>query len=514
MIDRTLVPFVTGALERLEPTTDRFNPILVKEVRQVLRGKNFVWSFVAMVVIAAGIGAVFVVNDNASPSPQLGLSFLGWMLGVLSLGLLVMVPLQTFQSLGSEWEGDNMEQIALSGLTPRGITAGKWWAGVLQSLLLVAAFAPFVALGFLMRGVDLVATAFVVAMISTFSVWGSSLALALSSLSKRRVVRGLLFALLGVGLFMGFVGAMTATVTLLDEPATLREPEFLTITITFFLIGSGAAAFCHEVASGRLSHPEENASTPLRVLTLVAALGFIVWLGVAAWTGWLPGDAFAFFASALCVVVGVLGVAWATERARLGRRVVASLARRGSRTRRLPSLLLPGGGRGFLFGLATIGGAAVFTVFASGPGDFGLDHRRWFGLWVLCYYAFFVGVPSALLARLCVREFGVWVTRIAAVVAVACGILVPAIVGLLIDDTELQFGRHAFNVFWTLGESLQGGLGRGTAFGVLALGLLGVLVNGPRLVRGLTEVAHARSGRIVESDPAVARSREAAARAS
>jgi len=514
MIDRTLVPFVTGALERLEPTTDRFNPILVKEVRQVLRGKNFVWSFVAMVVIAAGIGAVFVINDNASPSPQLGLAFLGWMLGVLSLGLLVMVPLQTFQSLGSEWEGDNMEQIALSGLTPRGITAGKWWAGVLQSLLLVAAFAPFVALGFLMRGVDLAATAFVVAMIFTFSVWGSSVALALSSLSKRRVARGLFFALLGVGLFMAFVGSMATTIQLLDEPADLRDPMFLTISVTFFIVGSGAAAFCHEVASGRLSHPEENASTPLRVLTLVAALGFVVWLGVAAWSGWLPAEAFAFFASAMCVVVGVLGIAWATERARLGRRVVASLAQRGSRTRRLPALLLPGGGRGFLFGLVTIAAAAVFTLFASGPGDFSFEHRRWFGLWVLCYYAFYVGVPSALLARLCVREFGVWVTRIAAFVAVACGILVPSIVGLLIDDQQLQFGRHAFNVFWVLGESLDNNLRGGPVVGALALGLLGVLVNGPRLVRGLTEVSRARSGRIVESDPAVARSREAAARAS
>jgi hypothetical protein len=514
MIDRTIVPFITGLLARLEPATDRFNPILVKEVRQVLRGRNFVWGFVAMVVIAAGIGAVFVVSDNANPTPQLGMAFLGWMFGVLSLGLLVMVPLQTFQSLGSEWEGDNMEQIALSGLTPRGIMAGKWWAGVLQAALLVAAFAPFVALGFLMRGVDLVAIVFVVAVIFTFSVWGSALALALSSISQRRVMRGVVFALSGVGLFMAFVGTMTMIVWLLQEPSSLREPEFLAVVVTFFVAGSGAAAFCHEVASGRLSHPEENASTPLRVLTLVAGLGFVVWLGVAAWSGWFPPEAGVVLSSALCAVLAVVGISWATERARLGRRVVASLARRGSRTRRVPALLLPGGGRGFAFGLVTIAGAAAVTFFASGPSDFGFDHRRWFGLWVLCFYAFYVGLPSFLLAKLCVRDFGVWVTRVAVVIAIALGILVPAIVGLVFSDQELQFGRHSFNLFWILMACMEGDLDGLQVFGVMALGAFGVLVNTPRLVRGFVEVSRARAGRIIENDPAVARSRDLAARAS
>jgi hypothetical protein len=513
MIDRTLVPFVTGLLERFEPMTDRVNPILVKEVRQVLRGRNFVWSFVAMVVIAAGIGAIFVISDNAAPSPVLGPSFLGWMLGVLALGLIVMVPLQTFQSLGSEWEGDNMEQLALSGLTPRGITAGKWWSGVLQSLILVAAFAPFVALGFLMRGVDLGALVFAVAMLFTFSVWGSSLALALSSLSQRRVVRGLVFAIAGVGLFMAFVGTMALTLSMLNEPGFFSDSEFLAAVITFFLVGSGAAAYCHEVASGRLSHPEENASTPLRTLVLVAVLGFVVWLGVAAWRAWIPSQAIAYLANSLTVVVALVGLIWATERGRLGRRVAAGLARRGSRSRRLPALLLPGGGRGFTFGLVTTAGAAAFAVLAHGPGDFGLGSGRWFGVWVLCYYAFYVGLPSLLLSRLCVREFGVWITRFAAVIAVACGVLVPAIVGIVFEVPELQFGQQAFNVFWVLGSAFDGPLHPNVAVGVALLGIVGVLANVPRIMKGLLEVSRARAGRIVENDPAVARSREIAARA-
>jgi hypothetical protein len=514
MIDRTLVPFVTGLLERLEPTTDRVNPILVKEVRQVLRGRNFVWSFVAMVVIAAGIGAIFVISDNAAPSPVLGPAFLGWMLGVLSLGLIVMVPLQTFQSLGSEWEGANMEQLALSGLTPRGITAGKWWAGVLQSVLLVAAFAPFVALGFLMRGVDLFALVFAVAVIFTFSVWGSSLALALSSLTHRRVVRGLVFFITAIGLFIAFGGTIAMTIQLLNDPAFMREPEFLAVVVSFFLAGCGAAAFCHEVASGRLSHPEENASTPLRTLMLVAVLGFVVWLGVAAWYAWIPSQVIVALASSMCVVVAVLGTVWATERARLGRRVAASLSRRGSRTRRLPALLLPGGGRGFAYGLLTTAGAALVTFFAYGPGDFSLGNGRWYGLWVLCYYAFYVGVPSQLLSRLCVREFGVWVTRFTAIIAVAAGVLVPSIIGIVIEDTELQLGSHSFNAFWVLGSSITGGLSGRVAVGVAFLGLVGLLLNLPRMVRGFSEVSRARAGRIVENDPAVARSREIAARTS
>jgi hypothetical protein len=508
MTDGPIVRFVTRVLDRFEPATDRFNPILVKEVRQFLRGNGFVWSFVVMVVVAAAIGAMFIVQDEAFPSEELGERFLVLLFGVLLLGMLVLVPLQAFQSLGAEWEGETMDQLALSGLTPSRIAAGKLWSAALQSLLLVASFAPFIALGFLMRGVDILAVAFAIAQALVVSLWLTAAALAISSLSKQRVLRGIIFVALGFSLFSAYGAVMASTTWSLSDMSQLRDPDFVAAMATAFLAGSCAAAFCHYSTSGRLAHSEENSSTPLRLLAAGSSALFVVWMGVSSVLGWLRSDAFEFLSAVMTVVLALLGILWATERGRFGRRVANDLSFRGSRTRRLPSPFLPGGGRGFLFALLTIGGAALVHVAAHGAPRAGIaDEERWFGFWVLCLYSFYVGLPSALLARLCVREFGVWLVRVLCVVGIAAGVVVPSIFGLVLDDTDLSGGRHAFNVFWVLEEAIDGDLDAEVALAVLAMGLAGLAFNVPRVVRSFAEVRDARAGRIGESDPAVLRSR-------
>lgn len=496
-------------LDRCEPLSDRFNPIVVKEVRQFLRARSFGWTFVTLVIIVAIIGALIVLNDETRHSDDLGVSFstlLVWMLGI---GMLVIVPLQAYQSLGSEWESDTYDQLTLSGLTPSQILGGKLLSAVLQSLLILLAFMPFVALGFLMRGVDLLALGVVLVIVMAGSVWASALALAVSSLAKARSVRVLLYVLLGVATFIGVVSLATFATGILTQPDVINQNEFLGAFTTFLVVGTALAGFCYVYGCGQLSHPEENTSTPLRVLVLVAGIVVFAWLALGHWLGWIPTFGVEVFGTVTAVVLGVMSMLWTAERQRLGRRVAHDLARPRSRTRLWPAMLLPGGSRGAVFSYLLLAIAAVFTAFATDRGgNFNLDQSRWMGVWILCYYSFFVALPAALLSRFCERESGAWAVRLVMVLFLAACVVLPAIVGLLLDSRDLTQMRHALNPFWVLSEAAADGLSMSIALAVIGAGALGLLVNLPRIFRGTAEVLRARAGRFDDDDPAVVRSRE------
>lgn len=497
-----------GLVDRLEPISDRLNPILVKEVRQALRGKSFGWSFMLLVTLVAVIGAMIVLTDEVNPSSILGVNFtllLVWMLGI---GMIVMVPLQAFQSLGNEWEAETYDQLTLSGLASSRIASGKLFSAALQSALILAAFLPFVALGFLMRGVDLVAVFAVLVLLFAVSIWASALALALSSMTRARTARVVLYVLLGVLTFIGTGSVASFCTQLLFDPAVLTSSGYLAAFASALLAGSVAAAIAHTFGCGQLAHPEENTATSLRLLTALGVLLMLGWLWLAESRGWMPGLVVQAFAAFGSIVTALLGMLWAAERQRLGRRVAFDLSVRGSTARKIPAMLLPGGSRGIQFTYVLLGVIAAFILLIDGGGSFLLEERRWFGVWTLCTFSFYAGVPAAVLARWSDRPGGAWGVRLVMVLFAAACVVLPAIVGLLIDDPDLTYMRHPLNLFWVLIVSADGDLDAGAAWATLALGALGLLVNLPRIARGTGEVLRARRGEHHEADPAVERSRE------
>jgi len=499
---------LSRVVDRFEPIVERSNPILVKEVRQTLRGRSFGWTFLALVVIVAIIGAMIVLMDEANPRANLGTSFTMLLVWLLGLGMIVVVPLQAFQSLGNEWEAETYDQLTLSGLTPSQIAGGKIFAAALQSALLLAAFLPFIALGFLMRGVDLLSVFVVLLVLYCASLWTSALALALSALTKARSVRVVLYVLLGVAAFFGVGGAAGFGSQLLADPAILSDRDFAAILVSVLLGGFCASAILHAFGCGQIAHPEENSATPLRLTTAACVLLLLSWLAVARFAGWLPADAAQGIGGMLALVLAGLSMLWTAERQRLGRRVAFDLSLRGSRARRTPAMLLPGGSRGAQFSYLLLGLVAAFVVLIDLSGDFSFEDRRWFGVWVLCYYSFFVALPAALLARWSQRANGAWAVRLVMVLFAAACIVLPSIIGLLLTDRGLTQMRHPLNPFWVLAESVDQDLDPAVGLAVIGLGALGLLANLVRIGKGTAEVLRARRGEHHEPDPAVERSRE------
>ena len=141
----------TGRVERwTEWLSERFNPILVKETRQVLKSRQFIWTFfllLAAVVIWAVVGALsFQTTDEMGPG------FLYGYLMILGFPLGIIVPFSTFRSLVNEFDDGTISLIMISSLKGRQIVLGKLGSAVIQMMVYLAILAPCIVFTYLLFG--------------------------------------------------------------------------------------------------------------------------------------------------------------------------------------------------------------------------------------------------------------------------------------------------------------------------------------------------------------------------
>ena len=157
---------------------DWFSPIIVKELRQGMRARAFLGIFLAIqffmivcVLISLGDGS----HDAAA----------GFFWTFIGGAILFAMPLRGLATLNGEMKGNTMELMLLTQLSAWRITAGKWLALVLQTLLLVCAVLPYVVLRYFLGGVNLVDD---LAMLG-FMLIGSALATALAAILVLQIGR-------------------------------------------------------------------------------------------------------------------------------------------------------------------------------------------------------------------------------------------------------------------------------------------------------------------------------------
>ena len=146
----------TGALlSWLEDRSDWLSPIIVKEVRQAVRGKEFNYSFGASLVAGLAV-AFFGATDALTGTGTSGQWTFLALMGCLSILGLGVVPLGAFSALRNERMDQTLELITLTALSPRRVVTGKLLAQAVKLATLFAAIAPFIAMSFLLGGIDFV----------------------------------------------------------------------------------------------------------------------------------------------------------------------------------------------------------------------------------------------------------------------------------------------------------------------------------------------------------------------
>jgi hypothetical protein len=443
----------TGAiLGWLEHASDWLSPIVVKEVRQVVRGREFTYSFGASLV--AGLAVAFIGTADALSGSVTsgGWTFFSLMMCLSFLGLAV-VPLGAYGALRTERLEQTLDLITLTALSPRRVVTGKLLAQGVKLATLFAAMAPFIAMSFLLGGVDFVTILVALALLFMWSLWASAACLCLSTLFKSRAMSGLvlggaglvLFVLFGAGRVLFFIATrgayMGPSVTF---GSAAGSPPWWGLAI---MASMWAASIVNLVllAENRLSLATEDRVTPLRV-------GFFVqFVLVAAWTLSFirqPSLVRAQTADVLNVVgaVHLAVVAMFTVTEDL---VVPRRARLRMKRRRMLAMFRPGGGRGALYVLVQM----VLLLTASWLLDPDWKNVRWL-LAACAYICFFTGVPVMVFRALRPARAASFHLRVALLALLPAALILPDVVHYILwrpAVVNLNYAaRHLVNPFRTL----------------------------------------------------------------
>ena len=169
---------------------ERLNPIVIKEVRQSLKSKQFTISFglTLMAAVAWTLIAVSLSVPRIYYMPG-GMTLLAGFFSILALPLMVIIPFSAFRSMTSETEDSTFELLSISSLSAAQIVRGKMASSLVQILLYLSALAPCIVLTYLLRGVGLFTILFSLGFTVAFSITETAIALLLASLSRSRMLQ-------------------------------------------------------------------------------------------------------------------------------------------------------------------------------------------------------------------------------------------------------------------------------------------------------------------------------------
>lgn len=477
---------------------DRLNPILVKEVRQSLRGRYFRALFWLTLGVATLVGLSVVAEAGSRRAIDgVGQTFFLIMFGCLSAAVHGFVPFSAFLSTSAEWDENTHDLLVLSNLRPRQIVSGKLLSALIQALLYYSTFGPFVAFAFLLNGVDPLVIAVLIGGSMAACVALSLVGIALASLSRVKALRVVLMAMFGIGLVSAWGISMGVATGLTQEPQSLRGPLALSSILTFVLMTLLVGALFAVIAASKLAHEEENRSTGMRALSTLLV---VVAAGWGAWMASVSREHEFLWAAPLIVMIP-LSVVWLffmTESPRLGRRVSKSVSP-NALLALASTPFLPGGGRGALLMLTHTALALAGTLLGLTLGGVTeLEVRESFAI-VASVYAYswlYVALPTALASPFVHTLRGQSIVRVTVLALIPVFILGPALAGLLIGIPAWMKFAHPLNPVWAIDRFSGASDPFSASFAlVCGVGSLAILVQTPRLWRGVREVLAASRAR-------------------
>jgi hypothetical protein len=475
------VSWSRALLERLERASDRLSPIVVKEVRQLTRGREFHYSFNAALLVGLAV-AFFGAADALTGNGTSGRWTFSALMGASALLGLVVVPLGAFNALRNERLEQTLELITLTALSPRRVVIGKLLAQGVKLATLLAGLAPFIAMSFLLGGIDFATILVSMVMLFMWSLCVSAASLFLSSLVTSRAVSGFVFGVLGVVLLLAILVMGVPRVIFMMT----RGPMGASFSAG---IGAGGATswwvlaisttFCVSLivnlillAENRLSLPSENRTTALRIGFLGQLLLMAAWaLSYIAEPGSTPGNAGSFLLACGAVHLALVATFTVTEDLVLPRR--ALLTRKNLPSwRHVIAPLQPGGGNGALYVLLQM--ALLLAVgMVLHPGR----HMLFWFVAACGYICFFTGVHVVLFRAVRPYQAASFYLRASVLVLLAVAMVVPDLLAYMLwqpNGLDLSFSiRHLLNPFRALANFVE----VRTSYRALpiALGLTGAL---------------------------------------
>ncbi|MCA8975014.1 MAG: hypothetical protein KDC98_09845 [Planctomycetes bacterium] len=478
--------------------SDWLNPIVVREVQQALKGRAFVLSVMAALIVVIAIALVVASDFNPASS---GRNAFDAGLATLVPLLLFVTPMSAYQSMRHELKVGMVDQLLLSELRPRRIIMGKLAAAMVQFVLYVSVIAPLLATSYLLRGVDMPMIGISLLFALLFCVVATAFAVSSAAQGMMPAMQGLSNLAVAVGLAMGcmgLVGYIGSGEYARDIAWLLRSSELSTVVSSMIIGGLASCTMSGLTAATFLAHAHENKSSGFRVFLLIL---------VAVVFGWVAlfidpahrGDVAAAATVALMIGGALFAIFMVTEQERLSPRVQAHVPQNAALAL-LVAPLLPGRQRGmlcFLLFCVLLGGIAALTWPVAGTRAFVGEARR-FALFVAAYAVIYLSLAKWIRGRLPASLVGNHLARFSVPVLLFLFCILPVLLDVVIKNRVRGWHPgHCMNPFWTIERFAFGSRGSESwlldCLLIAAIGM--VLLQVPALIEGVREVLRASARR-------------------
>lgn len=248
---------------------DWLSPMLVKELRQGMRSRFFVTSFLILqaAMIFVAIIALGTSADSGSSS-----TVSGFFWTIISVPLILIMPMSGLGAVGNEKKANTLELISLTRLTARRIITGKWVAIIAQTILLVCAVLPYLVLRYFLGGINLTSELAVIGILFFVSAVLSGLAVGFSPQASR-LSRALMVVVVVIGLQIVpalVFGTHGGSGWLLSRSG----PAWQTF-LCLGLFGVIALTLMIEFGASRIAPLAENHSSSRRVIALLVTAAVV-----------------------------------------------------------------------------------------------------------------------------------------------------------------------------------------------------------------------------------------------
>jgi hypothetical protein len=243
---------------RLTDFADWLSPMVVKELRQGLRGRGFVMAFTLLQAVLA-----LIMLFSLQGVTETG-SFYFWiMAAVLIAGVM---PLSGFGALTDEIQDGTLDLLMVTKLTATKIAIGKWCALVAQTLLMCITILPYVVMRYFAGEVDLPSELILLEGLLLLSCVLSALTISFSVFPSFLVRAAV--ALIGGSIAYSVVDRLFYALIAHSGSGTLGIlPGILALPLTAFVCW-----FLLELGASRIAPQAENHATRKRLASLTLAI--------------------------------------------------------------------------------------------------------------------------------------------------------------------------------------------------------------------------------------------------
>ncbi len=469
---------------------DRVNPIVVKEVRQAIKSRQFAVLFMllltsCLVIVIVGGSATRLEEDETA----MGLETFGALAIALLAASLVCIPMVAFHSLRTERADRTYDLLLATPLKPRQIVSGKLLASVAQMALYASAIAPFAAFAYFLRGIDAPTIAATFLFCAAFAIPMCVLSLFLASLARNRLTAPILQLLsLGAGV------AAFCTLMAIASNSFFRGRVLFEFDDPDFWWGSGMAltflatfsALLFAGASTQMAPSASNRSTGVRLALLS------MYLAAGIWASAVPDlrtddDVHVVFGAIGLILGAVAGLGMTAESEELSPRIRNTFPRRWFGP--LYALFFyPGRGRAALFLVAMLGshlGLCTYWIYAVKGGFADEAMILWY---FLGYLFFYLGFPGFLADAILGKKSTPGARRAFVLLALAVGSLAPFLVALYVSPRRWGYEPPAilFVSPWSIFVGIRQSYWALPTFAI-SMGGIGLLCFLPSMLRAVRQ---------------------------